>query len=49
LSNGKETAALVSASHNRTPEGIRLATPEKIERVKRVMDMDEEASWYYAG
>jgi len=41
------TLLCIPLAHNQTPEGLKLATPEKIERVKRAMGLDEEPSWYY--
>lgn len=42
-----DCALCIAIAHNQTPEGIQLATPEKIERVKRAMELDEEPSWHY--
>jgi len=42
------SALCIGIAHNQTPEGLKLVTPERIERVKRAMEVDEEPSWHYA-
>jgi hypothetical protein len=47
----KDSIALciaIAPSHNKSAEGLKLATPERIQRVKRVMEVDEEPSWLNA-
>lgn len=45
----KDSIALcIAIAHNKSAEGLKLATPERIERVKRVMEVDEEPSWLNA-
>lgn len=34
-------------AHNQTQEGRDLATPERIEEVKRVLEIDEDPIWYF--
>lgn len=41
-------ALCIAIAHNKSADGLKLATPERIERVKRVLEIDEEPSWYYA-
>ena len=42
----KDTIAVcIAVANNRSAEGLKLATPERIERLKRVMEVDEEPSW----
>jgi len=43
------TALCIAVGHNRTPEGLKFITRERINKIKRVMDIDEEPSWYYPG
>jgi len=45
----KDSVALcIAIAHNRSAEGLKLATPERIEMVKRVLEVDEEPSWFNA-
>ena len=45
----KDSVALcIAIAHNKSAEGLKLATPERIEMVKRVLEVDEEPSWFNA-
>ena len=45
----KDSIALcIAVAHNKSAGGLRLATSERIEKVKRVMDVDVEPSWFNA-
>ena len=45
----KDSVALcIAVAHNKSAEGLKLATPERIERLKQVMEMDEDPSWLIA-
>jgi hypothetical protein len=33
-------------AHDKTPEGLKLLTRDRIDSVKRVMEMDEKPLWY---
>jgi hypothetical protein len=45
----KDSIALcIAIAHNKSAEGLKLATPERMERVKRVMEVDEEPFWLNA-
>ena len=47
----KDSIALcIAVAHNKSPEGFKLATPERIKKVKQVMELDdsEEPSWHDA-
>jgi hypothetical protein len=43
---GEENELCYRFAHDKTPEGLKLITRDRIDRVKRVMEMDEEPSWY---
>lgn len=38
----------IAVAHNKSAEGLKLATSERIERVKQVMEVDAEPSWFNA-
>ena len=45
----KDSVALcIAIAHNKSAEGLKLATPKRIEMVKRVLEVDEEPSWFNA-
>ena len=45
----KDSVALcIAIAHKKSAEGLKLATPERIEMVKRVLEVDEEPSWFDA-
>ena len=39
-------ALCIAVAHNKSPEGLKLATSERIERLKRVMEVEEDPSWF---
>ena len=41
-------AVCIAVAHNKSAEGLKLATPERIEKLKRIMEVDEEPSWLIA-
>ena len=41
------TALCIAVGHNRTPEGLKFITRERINKIKRVMGVEEVPSWYY--
>jgi hypothetical protein len=45
---GDSIALCIAVAHNKSAEGLQLATFERIERVKRVMEVDAEPSWFNA-
>jgi hypothetical protein len=45
---GGSIALCIAIAHNKSAEGLKLATSERIERLKRVMEVEEEPSWFNA-
>lgn len=41
-------ALCIAIAHNKSADGLKLATRERIETAQRVMEIDEEPSWYNA-
>lgn len=35
----------IAIAHNNSAEGLKFVTPERIEKLKQVMEMDEDLSW----
>jgi hypothetical protein len=40
-------AMCIAVAHDRTQEGLDLITRERVDRVKKAMEVDDEPSWYY--
>ena len=41
-------ALCIAVAHNKSAEGLKLATSERIERLKRVMEVEEDPCWFDA-
>jgi hypothetical protein len=43
---GEEDVLCYGLAHDKTPEGLKLITRDRIDMVKRAMKKDEEPPWY---